>query len=185
MPVNVAPRPGKVHKFREPLEGEVGKIWQYLQRVIVGPTWNFDQRSEKGRKELWLQKWNVVNKRYEDVLELSTLTNRTIWLYATGQAPGNLTLSDVNTWNERYSLLTSLKVWTASTDWDLWICGDVTFDTAIIGSRKLIENQNGNYEVYESEIEYRSDGTNVYLKYVDNSGANNAEILLTGVARRH
>ena len=185
MSVNVIPRPGKVHKFREPLEGEIGKVWQYLQRVIIGPTWNLDQRDEDGKKELWLQKWNLENKRYEDILELSTLTNRTIFVHATGQAPGNLTLADAAHWGEQYSVLTSLKVWTASTNWDLWLCEDNTFDTGLIGSRKLIEAQSGNYEVYESETEYRSDGDNVYLKYVDNSGANNAEILLTGIARRH
>lgn len=157
----------------------------YLSRIVIGPVWNFDHRTDAdGDHELWLQRWDPTTRQYEDILELSTLTEKMIWLYATGQAPGNLTLSG-DDWNEECSVITSLKVWTASTDWDLWLCETDAFDTALIGSRKLIANQNGNYEVYESSTEYKSDDTNVYLVYVDNSGANNAEIQITGVARRH
>ncbi len=73
MPVLKKPRPDLVAKFREPLWGELKKIWLYLQRVVIGPTWNLDHRDNAGTYELWLQQYNPATKLYDDVYDIGTM----------------------------------------------------------------------------------------------------------------
>ena len=122
-------------------------------------------------------------------LEMKTLiTNltimRNIWISVTGKAPGNLTLLDAVNWACQYSFIDAIKVTTASTNWDMWICETNAFDKALITTRQIAASRSGNYDISIAR-EYNSDGNNVYLIYTDNSGANNAAILVTGTQRRH
>ena len=109
---------------------------------------------------------------------------RNIWISVTGQSEGNLTLSDATNWNAQYSFIDSIKVVTASTNWDMWLCETSAFNTALITTRQIAANANGNYDITVARS-YNSDGTNVYLKYTDNAGTSTAAILITGEARRH
>lgn len=111
-------------------------------------------------------------------------TMRNIWISTTGQAEGNLTLSDTTNWACQYSYISSIKVVTSSTDWDMWLCETSAFNTSLITSRQIAANRSGNFDITIAR-EYNSDSNNVYLIYTDNSGANNASILITGTERSH
>lgn len=114
--------------------------------------------------------------------ELKSMRN--IWINESGQSEGNLTLSDATNWAAQYSFISSIKVVTSSTDWDMWLCETSAFNTALITSRQIAANRNGDFDITVMR-EYNSDSNNVYLKYTDNSGSNTADILIVGEARRH
>jgi hypothetical protein len=111
-------------------------------------------------------------------------TVKNIWIQANNQNPGNLTLSDSTNWGTQYSFISSIKVKTNSPDWDLWICETSAFNTALISTRKLAANRNGDFDITLNR-EYNSDGNNVYLIYTDNSGDNQASFYITGNKRSH
>ena len=113
---------------------------------------------------------------------------RNIWINTTcvwGAGDDDFTISDATNWNAQYSHISSIKVVTANTNWDLWLCETSAFNTGLITSRKLAANRNGNYDITVAR-EYNSDGTNVYLKFVDNNGdGEDYAVLVNGEARRH
>lgn len=125
---------------------------------------------------------------FADASGTTTLTSlksmRNVWISVTGQSEGNLTISDATNWDTQYSFISSIKVVTASTDWDMWLCETSAFNTSLITSRKIAQNVNGNYDISIMR-EYNSDSNNVYLIYTDTSGTNTASILISGEARRH
>lgn len=109
---------------------------------------------------------------------------KNIWINATSQSEGNLTLSDSTNWGCRYAFISSIKVVTASTDWDMWLCETSAFNTSLITSRQIAANRNGNFDI-DIQREYNSDSTSVYLVYTDNAGSNTSNILIIGTERVH
>lgn len=124
---------------------------------------------------------------FEDSSGTATLTTlksmKNIWITASGQAPGNLTLSGVH-WGAEYSYIDSMRVKTESTDWSLWLCEDDTFDTDLITSRLLVSGMSGDIDLGIARS-YNAGVTSVFLIYEDNSGSNTADFYITGEARRH
>jgi hypothetical protein len=116
---------------------------------------------------------------------LTTLKSmRNVWISASGQSEGNLTLADGTNWAAQYSFIDSIRVLTSSTSWDLWLCETSAFNTALISSRHLADDISGNYDI-DVHREYNSDSNNAYLIYTDNSGANTADFYISGEGRRH
>jgi len=111
-------------------------------------------------------------------------TMKNVWINVSGQAPGNLTLNDGTNWDVSYSYITAIHVLTSSTDWDLWLCEDNSFDTGAIETHRLVSGRSGDMDISVAR-EYNPGDTNVYLKYTDNSGSNNADIYILGQERTH
>lgn len=51
-------RPGKSATFKQPLDGELKRIWLYLANVIIGPAWRFYVCSDGTNDGLYLQRYN-------------------------------------------------------------------------------------------------------------------------------
>lgn len=98
------------------------------------------------------------------------------------QAPGDLHLSDGTNWNISKALIKYIGVDTVSTDWDLWLLQNdngYAADDANIPALKIINNCNGEANIqldYPYEDEDAS--AEVHLYYVDNAGADTADIYI-------
>jgi hypothetical protein len=107
-----------------------------------------------------------------------------IFIKSTGESEGDIHLSDVTNWNVSLALIKEIKIATSSTDWDLYILqndnGYATND-ANIPAQLLNTGGNGTESIvldypYEDE-----DASNeVHLYWLDNSGANTADIYILG-----
>jgi len=110
-----------------------------------------------------------------------------ISIVSTGNAPGQIDLSDAAYWNTNKSMISSITFTTASTDYDVWLVQNdngKTTDDARIPAIQIAVNENGNSSIslmmpYEDEDESKE----VHLEYVDNSGANNIDIIIYGEER--
>ena len=109
---------------------------------------------------------------------------RNVWIVALAQAEGDRTLADATNWATQYSYISSIKVRTTSTSWDLWLFETSAFNLALITTRKLVQNRNGDFDTSVAR-EYNSDSNNVYVRFTDNVGAATFDILIVGEARRH
>jgi len=109
---------------------------------------------------------------------------RNVFIQSSPQTPGNLTLTDAVNWAAQYAFLSSVKIKTASTNFDLYLCETSAFDTALISTRQLVSGGTGDMDI-TVDREYNPDAAAVYLKYVDNSGANTATFYVVGQMRRH
>jgi len=106
------------------------------------------------------------------------------YIKAVTQSEGDLNLSDGPTWAVSKALIKSMRIVTSSTDWDLYILqNDNTFatDDANIGKVQLAGNVNGNSNIY-MDLPYEDEDASaeVHLYYLDNSGANTADIYIMG-----
>lgn len=107
------------------------------------------------------------------------------YIKATGQAEGDIHLSDATNWAISKSIIHSIRVITSSTDWDLYLLqndnGYATND-ATIPMIQIMEQGNGNQNVYLNLPYTDEDSTSeVHLYYVDNSGSNTADIIIQGI----
>ncbi len=123
-------------------------------------------------------------KDYVDNKMANISSMRHVYIKATNQAPGNIHLSG-QYWNTSKALIKEIHVSTASTNWDLYLIqndnGYATND-AVIPRRSIGTGYNGN-QIISVDIPYLDeDSTNeVHLYYLDNSGANNATIIVVGL----
>ncbi len=106
------------------------------------------------------------------------------FIKATNQSEGDLHLSDPATWNVSKALIKVIRVITSSTDWDLWILQNdngYAADDANIPKMQIMEVGNGNANIY-LDLPYQDEDASgeVHLYYVDNSGANTADIYVIG-----
>lgn len=108
---------------------------------------------------------------------------RNIWINVTNQSEGNLELSG-DDWDTAYSYISSIKVKTSSTDWDMWLCEDDTYTKTLISTRQIAANRSGDFDITVAR-EYNPGQDKVYLIYTDNSGTNTADIYIVGESRRH
>lgn len=123
--------------------------------------------------------------------QLENIAMKNIWISSTPQTPTgttalDITLADETNWNVQYAYISSIKVSTVSTNWNMWLCETSAFNTALITSRQIVANRNGNFDISVAR-EYNSDAVgNVYLKYTDNApGGSAATIYIVGSSRGH
>ena len=106
------------------------------------------------------------------------------YIKATGQAEGDLHLSDGTNWNVRKSIIKYIRVVTSSTDWDLYILQNdngYATDDANIPKLQIMEGRSGNAYIYLDHAYEDEDASGeVHLYYLDNSGANTADIYVVG-----
>ena len=109
---------------------------------------------------------------------------RNIWIEALSQPQGNITLTDATNWNAQYSFISAINVQTTSTNWDLWIHENSSFDTASIRSRRIVRKGSEDVLVPVG-FEVNSSTNSLYLTFTPNSGTHSASFYVTGEARRH
>lgn len=113
-------------------------------------------------------------------------TPRYIVIKATTQSEGDLHLSDGASWNTSKALISLIRVVTSSTDWDLYILQNdngYAANDANIPMMQIVEAGNGNINVrLDLPFEDEDDSGEVHLYYLDNSGANTADIYVIGYA---
>ena len=102
----------------------------------------------------------------------------------TGQAEGDLHLADASTWAISKAIITSIRVVTSSTDWDLWVIqNDNGFaaDDANVPMFRRANTVSGNATLMMNVAYEDEDASSeVHLYYLDNSGANTADIYIIG-----
>lgn len=107
-----------------------------------------------------------------------------IYIKATAQAEGDLHLLDNTNWNTSKAEIKVVRIVTSSTDWDLYLLfNDNGFaaDDANLPKMQIMNTGNGNANIYLG-IPYSDEDVSgeVHLYYLDNSGANTADIYLSG-----
>jgi len=111
---------------------------------------------------------------------------RYIFIKATGQSEGDLHLSDGTNWNTSKALIKTIRIVTSSTDWDLYLLQNdngYAADDANIPKMQIMEAGNGNANIrLDLAYEDEDDSGELHLYYLDNSGANTADIYAIGVA---
>jgi len=106
------------------------------------------------------------------------------YIKATGQAEGDLHLSDGTNWAVSKALIKYIRIITASTDWDLYVLqndnGYVAND-ATIPALKIGDGISGNANLWV-DLPYKDeDASNeVHLYWVSNSGVDTATIIVQG-----
>lgn len=107
-----------------------------------------------------------------------------IFIKALAQNEGDLHLSDNTNWNTNKALIKSIRIVTSSTDWDLYMLqNDNGFaaNDANIPSLQIMNEGNGNATIYpDSPYEDEDESKEVHLYFIDNSGANTADIYING-----
>lgn len=108
-----------------------------------------------------------------------------IYIKATAQSEGDLHLS-AESWAVSKALIKFIRVVTASTDWDLYLLQNdngYAADDANIPKLQIMEAGNGN-AVIMLNLAYEDEDASgeVHLYYVDNSGANTADIYVVGAS---
>jgi len=107
-----------------------------------------------------------------------------LYIKATAQAEGDLHLSDITHWAVSKVLIKYIRVVTSSTNWDLYVLqndNSYATDDANIPKIKIADGINGNANIWlELPYEDEDDSDEVHLYYLDNSGANTADIYIIG-----
>jgi hypothetical protein len=106
-------------------------------------------------------------------------TPRSIYITADDIPAGNITLLDDGYWASGYVYLDSIHVETTSTDWDLYLCQDSSFNISDITTIKLVANGLGS-SVVPVNISYDSLDGNVFLVYENNVGTSNVSLYIVG-----
>ena len=109
---------------------------------------------------------------------------RNLWISATSQAEGNLTLADPDNWGSQYSHIYGINVKTSSIDWSMWLCSDNSFSKSALDTHQIANHRNGNYDI-AVDRPYNSDGENVYIIFEDHAGSDTADLMITGEKRGH
>ena len=104
-------------------------------------------------------------------------------LKATTQSEGDLHLSNAS-WGVSKALINSIRVVTSSTNWDLYILQNdngFAVDDAAIPKYMVARGINGNANL-KIDLPYEDEdaSSEVHLYYLDNSGANTADIYIIG-----
>lgn len=111
-----------------------------------------------------------------------------IFLKATTQSEGDLHLSDGTNWNTSKAIIKHIRVYTSSTDWELWILQNdngYATDDANIQKRLIATNRSGDAYLDIEMLYEDEDATNeVHLYYNDTSGTNTADIIIQGIKAR-
>jgi hypothetical protein len=113
-----------------------------------------------------------------------TIPSRYIYIKATSQNEGDLHLSDGTNWNTSKAYIATIRIITNSGDWDLYLLqNDNGFaaDDATIPKLMIANGIEGNANLLVNALYEDEDASNeVHLYYIDNSGANTADIYIIG-----
>ena len=106
------------------------------------------------------------------------------YIKATAQSEGDLHLSDATNWGISKANIKIVRVITSSTSWDLYILQNdngYAADDATIPKMKLMGTMSGDANIFV-DLPYEDEDASdeVHLYYLDNSGANTADIYITG-----
>lgn len=106
------------------------------------------------------------------------------YIKATGQAEGDLHLSDGTNWAVSKALIKTIRIVTSSTDWDLYILQNDNghaADDAAIPEMQLIDAASGNANIMLDLPFEDEDGSNeVHIYWISNSGVDTADIYILG-----
>jgi hypothetical protein len=105
------------------------------------------------------------------------------YIKATGQT-GDFSVSDGTNWNVDKALIYVVRVFTNSTDWDLYILqNDNTFavDDAVIPKMQIMSNGNGNANI-NLGLPYNDEDASkeVHFYFIDNSGVETVDVIVIG-----
>jgi len=161
--------------------------WALTQDIhIVGDTYTEALRIDANTH---ITKDGDNNMTFTDAVT-GTRTLKTIgcpvyrFIKVTGQAEGDLHLSDGTEWNVNKALINIIRVQTTSTDWDLWILQNdngYAADDANIPKMQLMDAGSGDADILVNLPYEDEDASNeVHLYYVDNSGTATADIFVIG-----
>jgi hypothetical protein len=106
------------------------------------------------------------------------------YIKATGQAEGDLHLSDATNWAISKAMIQCVRVVTSSTDWDLYLLQNdngYAANDATIPMLRIANAVSGNANIMLG-IPYQDEdaSSEVHLYWIDNSGANTATIMIQG-----
>lgn len=122
---------------------------------------------------------DIANKKYVDDNDCPTH----LFIKATAQSEGDLHLSSAD-WGMSKAMISTIRIETASTDWDLYLLQNdngYSADDANIPRMKLMDSGTGNANIFVNSPYEDEDGSDeVHLYYLDNSGANTADIYIIG-----
>ena len=111
-----------------------------------------------------------------------------IYIKASAQSEGDLHLLDASNWATSKANIKTIRVVTSSTDWDMYILqNDNGFatDDANIPKKQIMEAGNGDTDIYlDLPFEDEDASSEVHIYYLDNSGANTADIYVIGEKMR-
>jgi len=171
------------------------------ERTIVHPTTDLDLGLEYATYEInqsadlksaidsgWLTKGdesgNTVTTEDMESYVADNDCPTHLYIKSTGNAPGDIHLSDGTHWNLSKVLIKTIRVVTLSTDWDMFLLqndnGHSTND-ANIPEVKIMSSGNGDLDLYVNlAYEDEDDSNEVHIYYYDNSGSNTADIYIIG-----
>jgi len=107
-----------------------------------------------------------------------------IYIKATGQAEGDLHLSDGSNWDTDKSVIKAVRVITTSTDWELWLLQNdngYATDDATIPMIQLIGGASGDVDLFP-DLSYEDEDASgeVHVYYQSASGSETADIIIQG-----
>lgn len=129
----------------------------------------------------WESNWKALQFRHTSTYIQSLSIDRSAAISGGPYSPGNLTLTGP-LWDAYEVDFCHLSLLTASTNWDLYICYDNTFDLTDARTLKLVANATGNI-ITDVHIRYISSTTSLYLIYNDLSGSATANIHIIGTTK--
>lgn len=126
---------------------------------------------------------NALSDVVSDIAGLSDCPTH-LYIKALAQAEGDLHLSDGTNWNVSKALIAMIRIVTSSTNWDLYLLQNdngYAANDAVIPALKIGGGIVGNANL-KLDVPYQDeDATNeVHLYFLDNSGANTADIYIKG-----
>jgi len=142
--------------------------------------------------------WNETANQYQPTIDCPKM----IWIKATGKKEGYVNLKDNTNWAVSKSCIKLIRVMTLSTKWDLFLLQndsgandsttttitevvDVPIDTADFPAMQIMQDGNGDKNIYLDKLYRDEDDTNeVHFLLVDNDGYNNFDIYIEGEQRR-
>jgi len=123
---------------------------------------------------------DAATKKYVDDNDCPTY----LYIKATAQAEGDLHLLDGVNWGVSKSLIKTIRIVTSSTDWDLYLLqndnGHAANDAGI-PEIQLMSSGNGDSDItLDMAYEDEDASGEVHLYWIDNAGANTADVYVIG-----
>lgn len=90
---------------------------------------------------------------------------------------GNITISGDGYFSETGIFIDMINVITNTTNWNLWLCEDSSFNTASPASLKLVSNGISTM-LFDAQVAYNPPISNAYLFFEDLNGSDTASIFI-------
>jgi hypothetical protein len=102
-----------------------------------------------------------------------------VFIVANDKPDGYIELSDDGYWDATVVMIDSISVRTASTDWDLYLCTDSSYNMSSVTTRQLVSGGLTD-SIIDIGEQYSSDDLKVYVVYLDNNGTATASFYVVG-----